>query len=298
MITAQQKLARRGLIGGTLMTAIAGVNPWLSVADAWLELTGALDDAPENPAMEAGSLLERSVLDWLERSEGIRLERDVFLRDPGGMFCANIDAVCHDADPPFLAEAKTAGIVGPRPDSEQWGEPQTDQVPERVIVQVHHYFGVLDAASPDAAPIRLALVPTLLGGRGFALYRVQRDDELVASLRELGRKFWVDHVAPRRPPEDFRPSLDAAKRIRRQPGLVTTLPEEVVEQWINAREQKKRADEALEAAQAQLLAALGPAEAGDFSGGQITYMTVRRKAYQVAESEYRQLRLKTKRGEQ
>jgi putative phage-type endonuclease len=286
MITAEQRQLRRRYIGSSDAAAILGLDPYRSASDVWMEKTGRLDDADRgndrgNDATAAGNVLERAVLDWAERSLDRPLNRDVM--KVAGDLCANLDGEWPGAlaSAPFVVEAKTTGIVGlPDPG---YGEPGTDQVPERVIIQTHHQMFVTGYA--------LAWVPVLIGGRGFCMYQVERDEALAAAIAERASAFVDRHVKTDTPPDDFRPSVEILRRARRQPGKVVTLDDEIVSRFVVARAARIQAEEAESYALADLIAALGDAEAGDYTAGRVTYFQATRKAYTVKESTYRTLRL-------
>ena len=81
--------------------------------------------------------------------------------------------------------------------STEFGEAGTDDIPAHVLVQVHHQMAVAEG-QPDFPPIDLVIVPTLLViGRGFVLFRVQKNAELCESIVEEGERFWREHVRRR-----------------------------------------------------------------------------------------------------
>jgi len=293
MITDLQKQQRRGLIGGTTMTAIAGVNRWETPADAYLDLTGQLEDRKTNEAMEAGKLFEAPLLAKLEMDLGVQLTRDVFIKDPGGIYCGNLDALCVSGPEPFIGEAKTTGLVGP-PDA-AYGDPEDSEIgenlPESVIVQTHHYFPLVDLL-PNVPKIRLAIIPVLIGGVGLVRYRLRRNDELCEAIRKMGRDFWTKYVIPRVPPPDSVPSLEVLKRVRRQPNKYVPVADELVERCFEDRKKKAEAIAQSEKSDSYLLAALGDAEGGTYSGGTVTYLESKRAGYTVEPTTYRQLRRK------
>jgi len=204
----------------------------------------------------------------------------VFPDPDDGIRIANLDGATRDNE---IVEAKTTTIA------DEWGDQLTDQVPERVLAQVHHQLGV---AGPD---FRVAYIPVLLPGfksLDFRLYRVERNDELVAAVAAAAVDFMENHIRPELPPDDFRPSLEVAKRIRREPDVVVDIPEDLFTAYKEAQAAASAAEKAKKAAQAELLAALGTAEGGSCALGSVTYLEQTRKSYTVAESTYRVLRLK------
>lgn len=287
MITELQRQQRADKIGSSDAAAILGLDPFKSASDVWLEKTGRVEPFAGNEATERGQLLEPALLTFAERQLGKRFARDVMCEHPSRLLVANLDgAVTEPHDFGFHAieiiEAKST-VMG-----EEWGEEGTDQVPERVSVQVHHQFACVPTA-------RVAWIPVLLPGyRSFQwrMYRVDRNDELVKIVEGQGIDFMEKYVKPQRQPSDFKPSLEVLNRVRREPEKVVPIADELVEKLIAVRTAKKRIEEACEATQAELLAALGDAEAGAYSKGMVTYFEQKRKGYTVADCTYRQLRTK------
>lgn len=278
MITEAQRQLRQKYIGSSDSPAILGVDPYRSAADVWLEKTGRADGFAGNANTDRGNLLEPVLLAWAERELGATLRRDRLFVHPGEILCANLDGFGED----FIVEAKTST------DPDEWGEPGTDEVPERVIVQTHHAMAVTG--------FRLAYVPVLLPGYrsfDFRMYRVAYNADLGAAVAEAGERFWREHVQPAVRPDDFRPSLEVLKRVRREPNKVVPIDPSLVGFWERAKELKRNAEKREEEARRAILTALADAEGGDCGDGRtVTYLETKRKGYAVEDCTYRQLRLK------
>jgi len=285
MITEQQRQERKKFIGSSDMAAILGIDPWRSAADVFIEKTQDLADV-ENESMSLGNRLESAVLDYAEDELG-PLKRNVFIPylSNGSHLAANLDGVVASSLAPV--EAKTSGIQRGFVPAEAWGDGE-DEVPEHVIIQCHVQLICTGNI--------VCYVPALLGGRGFVMYYVPRNEELVEIIHEKAAEFWDKFIATGTPPPDVSPSLEVVKRIRRQPKKIIDIPATLIQAWRDAKEAEKAATETTRAATAQLLAALGDAEQGNSSLGAITYMEQKRKAYLVKEGVFRVLRFKAKKG--
>jgi len=279
------------------MAAILGVDRWRTAYDVWLEKTGKLDPRAETEAMMAGNVFERSVLDYAEINLG-RLRRNVPMVMPGTPLMANVDAICRAGgqDP---VEAKTAGLFGPL--SEFWGADGTDQIPDRVIIQAHvlimcrRYWDVKRIAEAEAPAVDVCHVPAFLGGRGFALFHVRRNDRICDLIAETAIAFWENNVQADIPPDDSAATLAVAKRMIRDPGKVSPLADDLVAEWVEAKAAVREAEAAANTATARILSALGDAEAGQTTGrGAMTYYEQTRRGYTVGEKTYRVLRHKPK----
>lgn len=287
MITEQQRQQRRNFIGSSDAAALFGLDPFKTAADVYLEKTGRVTPDEGSEATDRGTLLEPAVLDWAQREIGVEFARGVMLTSEP--LAANFDGLSFESAPAFVVEAKTTTACA------DWGDPGTDEVPERVIVQVHHQFAVAGPA------FRLAYVPVLMplfGRFVFRMYRVERRDDLAEAVADAGREFMLKHVRADTPPPDCLPMLDTLRRMVRQPNKTVPLDEGIAASLIKARAAKSECEKACKDVERIVLAALGDAEAGEFPGGRITYLETKRKGYTVAESSYRTLRVKTERNGQ
>jgi putative phage-type endonuclease len=285
-ITKAQREQRKKHIGSSDMAAILGLDPYRNAYDVFLEKKGRLveeRDPDEKSQLTAGNRFESGVLEFARDQLG-ELRRNVYRALPSAHLGAHIDAIVKAAKEPV--EGKTAGLFGPV--TEQWGEPGTDEVPERVIVQ-----GMVHMLCVGA---EVCHVPAFIGGRGFLMYRVQRSEELGKVIIDRAITFWERHVLRDIPPDDCVPSLEIVRRVRRQPNKTILLPLSLKEQWEQAKQAVAVAKALAEKAEAELLAAMGDAEAADFgdSGKILTCCQQTRKAYTVKESTYSVLRMKAR----
>lgn len=261
-ITTAQLEKRKERLGSSDMAAILGLDPFRNAYDVWLSKTGKLEDQVGNEAMFAGQMFEDGVLQYAEGELG-KLTRNQFrsAKDRGIPLGANIDAMVVSTGMPV--EAKTAGLFGPLRDI--WGQTDTDEVPDRVIIQatVHMICSLTD----------LCHVVAFLGGRGFAKYVVQRDATIVDVVTETAVKFWSDHVLADVPPDSTIPHATAIKAIRREPESVVAIDQDLVDKWLGAKNDLKMFEDAKDGAERVLLTALGTAEGGQTDAGMLTYLS-------------------------
>lgn len=288
-LTAEQRTARRQYIGSSEAAAILGLDPYRSASDIWLEKTGQLAEWDGNEATERGRLLEPVLLDWAEGELRKEFSRDVMITHRNGMLCTNFDAIVaiHDGDIRESVEAKTTVI------EEGWGEPGTDEVPDRVIAQAHHGFACLPSLKTCWVPV---LLPTYRKF-DFRLYRIERNEKLVEAVELACTGFMERHVRLGIPPDDFRPSLEVLKRVRREPGKPVEIHRATLEKYIVLNAAVDHVTEERDAAKAALLAEMGDGDAASI-GGEIvaTYLETNRREHVVKASTYRQLRIKKAKG--
>jgi putative phage-type endonuclease len=251
---------RRTGLGSSDMAAVAGVSPWRSAFQVWLDKTGQAGEEPESEAMRWGTLLEPVVADEFARRTGLRVRRrHAVLRSPTcPVMLANLDREAYGDGGPGVLEVKTAGGRM----EEAWAD---GGAPDYYLVQVQHQLAVTGRR-------RGWLCCLLLGSRRLAIVPVERDDALIGDLERIATDFWR-FVESRTPPEvDGSASTSAAlARLhpRSEPGLSAVLPPEA-RQWLRdyrmyqqaEREAAARKDEAAN----RIKAALGDAEAGLLSG--------------------------------
>jgi len=282
-ITEQERLARRDHIGGSDMAAILGLDPWRSAEDVRLEKLGRLIDKPASDAMNAGNWLEGGVLAFAAEKLGEINTHPGPKEVIGTPIVVNTDGLLLATGNPI--EVKTAKLFGPS--KEEWGDEGTDQVPSRVIIQSTVHMMAWDRP--------ICHVPVLIGGRGFLMYEIPRNIQIVDIIREKAAEFWERNVQGDTPVEGSHASLEVVKLLKKEPNKIVTVDPVLIRAWLDAKEAEKIAEEAKETAQAAVLAALGDAEAGECGAlGAITYFNQTRKEYVCKASTFRVLRHKAK----
>jgi putative phage-type endonuclease len=174
---------RREYVGGPGAAAILGVNPYMTPVALWMQLTGRAPPVEVNDAMRSGQRLERAVLDFAAEKIGRKVLPGPFLRD--GILGGHLDGITEGELE--VVEAKTVRT------RRAWGEPGTGEVPPHVAAQCLHYLGLLAGA-------QVAWVPVLFSGLEFALYKVERDDAVIAQMREIVAQWWTSHIEADSPP--------------------------------------------------------------------------------------------------
>jgi putative phage-type endonuclease len=197
---------RKTGIGSSDAGAAVGLNPYQSQLELWLIKTGRDGDLPkidpndETSPMYWGTLLEPIVASHYTRRTGNKVRRiNAVLQHPDqdkSWMLANIDREVIGAADVQILECKTAGEFGSR----LW----RDGVPEYVVCQVQHQLAVTGKAAAD--------VCVLICGQEIRVYRIDRDDALIARLIELERQFWHYVETDTPPPADGSDSADVALR--------------------------------------------------------------------------------------
>jgi predicted phage-related endonuclease len=283
-ITETQRKNRIKHLGGSDLPVLFGLSRFKTPYDLWLEKTGQAEDAiPENDAMKAGKLFEDGVIAFAEEHLGkiIRNQRRVapasyiehlgkIIRNqrrvaPASYIASNIDGIVKSTGEPI--EIKVEGLFYKLRDG--WGDSGTDNVPYDVIVQAHAH--ILTSGS------ELCHVAAFLAGKGFCLYKIQRDQELIDLIQQKAAHFWENHVLTNIPPQNSTPTIEVLKRVKREPVTVDVEPY-IVNEYLLATQARKEAEAAEEEARRRLLSAMGTGEAVHSGDNLITYTEQERTA--------------------
>lgn len=204
-------LRRMSGIGGSDIGAICGVSPWKSPLDVYYDKTSEPESVISNEAFPVGetkalywgSVHEAAVAEAYTLVSGIKMMRyNRLIVDPQyPFFIANVDrlAYCEDGKRPFNTktgeiftetgiEIKTARFK-----DEDWGEEMTDEVPAQYFLQCQWYMGIIKS-------IKRFILVVLFGGNDMRVYVIERDDEIIAKIREVAKKFWLENVKSGNPP--------------------------------------------------------------------------------------------------
>ena len=202
LINREQWLSvRQQGIGSSDAAAAIGLNPYQSQLALWLEKTGRAtqaqpDSDDDSSPMYWGTVLEPIVAQHYSKRTDNKVRRvNAVLQHPSEPFMlANLDReIVGNADVQVL-ECKTAGIHG----AKLWA----DGVPEYMQVQVMHQLAVTGKRAADVA--------VLIAGQELRVYRIERDEQMIANLIELERQFWHYVETDTAPPADGSDSAETA----------------------------------------------------------------------------------------
>jgi len=264
--------AERALFIGSSDAAPAiGVSPWKTALQLWLEKRGEAEPEPENDAMHLGKLLEPVVLSMFTRRTGNRVlaHQQRFIHPEYPWMACTVDGLTDDGT---VVEAKTANWRV----AEKFGEEGTDAIPEEYVIQTTHAMAVTGA--------NLAIVPVLLGGDDLRIYRVERNDGLIAVLIEREQAFWRMVQEGRAPEPDWEHETtnQVLNAMYEPQGGTVHLDDQAVtyfETYWQAKRAEAAAQKVKKTAKAHLLALMGHASCAMLPNG--SKMT--RKKVDVAE---------------
>jgi putative phage-type endonuclease len=270
--------ARKQFIGASEVAAVLGVSPFKTAFEVWAEKTGRVEPFAGNKYTDGGNRFEPVVLDWAEEKLGA-LERNVVCKFGDAPVASTCDALTVERSP---VEAKTAGLFRPLP--EGWGEDGSDNVPDFYLIQCQ--------AQMLCTGADVAHLAAFLGGRGFAMFTIQRSEKICKFLADFLPEWWNRHVVADSAPPMENTSTEVLKRLKREPKKIIEVTAEAAVRLERARAAESEAKKEVEAAQAALLAQMGDAEAADFGDPArlLTFYEQTRKAHHVNESKFRVFR--------
>lgn len=191
---------RRSGLGGTDASAIIGVNPYASEMDVWLDKRGESAPIPDNPRMWWGRMLEPIVAHRYEVETGRKLwnpESAIYRHPEHDVLIGTPDRMVLDVPGGLGLDIKTAGVD----QAHKWGEPGTDEIPDQYAAQCCHYMLVTGSAAWEVA--------VLIGGNDFRVYRLKRDVEFEAHLKQRLLDWWKKHMV-----EGVAPSMSGSRGVR------------------------------------------------------------------------------------
>lgn len=178
--------ARRKGIGGSDVSAIAGLNKWKSPIGVYLDKTGQSPD--EDSAGEAaywGNVMEDVVAQEFVIRTGMRVrKRNAIIKHPEHEFMlANVDR---------LIVGKKEGLECKTASEYLKGDWEDEEIPAAYLLQCQHYMAVTGYQAWHIA--------VLIGGNKFIHKKIERDEELIEDLIGIEKDFWFNHVLAEVPP--------------------------------------------------------------------------------------------------
>jgi putative phage-type endonuclease len=251
------ELDRSLYIGGSDAAAILGLSPWKTTLDVYLDkVVGKNEevDASKAKIFARGKRMEPYIIDLFAEETGLVIaRRGCRYQHPEYPFlCAEIDA---EAESGENIEIKTVHPFA----SKDWGVMDTDEIPVYYAAQAMHGLMVTGK--------QVCIFGAMIGMDDFRTYRVDRDEDVIASLLQKEINFW-NMVQNRTPPEPQTTS-DAERLFKKDNGSAVEADENAIEAILNLKElkaKKKELDAAIDGEEAKLKIAMKDASIITMSG--------------------------------
>jgi putative phage-type endonuclease len=223
-LTREQWLERRrNYMCASDAASALGLSRWKSPLELCQEKWGEVEDKDPTEAMIRGQKLESLVLDMYRDRTGHTVNGEAFVvSDEHEWMAATPDGDDEDLGDLLQIKTVTAYIRN------QWGESGSQDIPEEVMLQVQHEMCVTGAdrdivvalfGSTDVFRMLVILKDGEMPAedlRGlaermddddgcsleYAVYSIDRDEEIIADLLEQEKAFWDDYVQAHETPPD------------------------------------------------------------------------------------------------
>lgn len=256
MITEKQREERLRGIGSSDAAAILGADPFRSPYDVWMEKTGRAQGFEGNAATWLGDKLESAVREALADQLAVKIVQPTStMIAANGIMRANLDGMIDTfkkGQP--VVEIKTTSR------GDDWGDPGTDQIPDRVLVQVTHQM--ICAESSEAV---IGVLTGDIRGLRFNSYYVPLDPDFAAIVEAGCIRFWQDYVMSDTPPP-LNKATDLTIKNLSDLERSSSDPVEVdlalVQDYLEATRLSSECDEAKKLARARIMAAMSDSRVG------------------------------------
>lgn len=254
-ITEKQLIERRKGVGSSDAAAIMGHDPFKSAHDVWREKMGIEPPFEGNDATDFGNMAEDMLRKYASKYVGmpVAAPKGAFVK---GVLRANVDGQvgAYGRGSPIV-ECKTSRI----PDG--WGEPGTDEVPNKVNIQVHHQMLCADAD--------FSYVVRLSPFMKVDVYEVPFNGDIGRSVLEQCTQWWERHVVNRHEP-DVTPATETTlayfKSLKRDNQIEAFINDDLINYYELAKAEEKAVEQKVRNARAKLEQAMGNAATGIGNG--------------------------------
>jgi len=162
-----------------------GLSPFKTAYQVYREKRKEVEDWQGNELTDWGKRMEPAIRQWYSDKTGrdVRLPDKIMYHPQHPFMLASLDGFTDDGR---VVEIKTARS------GKNWGEPETNQIPDYYAVQVHHYMTITG--------FQVADIPVSIAGSSPSLYIVEADKEISEMIIEACAKFW-ERVQSGNPPD-------------------------------------------------------------------------------------------------
>lgn len=169
---------RQAGIGGSDASCIAGLNPWKSAIQLYMDKKEENPQEQKSLRMELGNRLEGLVAELFTEATGLKVRNvNGILKNYKYPFAiANIDRAIV-GEKAFL-ECKTTNSYALK----EWEE----GVPAHYEIQCLHYMAITGATH--------CYIAALIGNSDFIWHKIERDQETIDYLMQIEKDFWENNI--------------------------------------------------------------------------------------------------------
>ena len=169
---------RQSGIGGSDASCIAGLNPWKSSIQLYMDKKEDTPKEIKNFRMELGTRLEGLVAELFTEETGLKVRNvnGILKNDNYPFALANIDRAIV-GEKAFL-ECKTTNSYALK----EWEE----GVPPHYEIQCLHYMAITGATH--------CYIAALIGNSDFIWHKIERDQETIDYLMQIEKDFWENNI--------------------------------------------------------------------------------------------------------
>lgn len=169
---------RQAGIGGSDASCIAGLNPWKSSIQLYMDKKQEDPQEIKSLRMELGNRLEGLVAELFTEETGLKVRNvnGILKNEKYPFALANIDRAIV-GEKAFL-ECKTTNSYALK----DW----EDGVPPHYEIQCLHYMAITGATH--------CYIAALIGNSDFIWYKIERDEETIEYLMQIEKDFWENNI--------------------------------------------------------------------------------------------------------
>lgn len=169
---------RQAGIGGSDASCIAGLNPWKSAIQLYMDKKQDNPQEIKSLRMELGNRLEGLVAELFTEETGLKVRNvnGILKNEKYPFALANIDRAIV-GEKAFL-ECKTTNSYALK----EWEE----GVPSHYEIQCLHYMAITGATH--------CYIAALIGNSDFIWHKIERDEETIDYLMKIEKDFWENNI--------------------------------------------------------------------------------------------------------
>ena len=211
---------RQSGIGGSDASAVAGINPWKTAVQVYIDKKQEEVKEVKSFRMELGNRLEGFVAELFTEETGLKVRNvnGILKNDKYPFAIANIDRAVV-GEKAFL-ECKVTNSFNKK----EWEK----SVPIYYQIQMNHYMAVTGATH--------CYVAALIGNEDLVIHKLERDEEMIDEIMKLEEMFWNNCILGDDFPmpdgsSDYSKTLDILYKNSKQEELILFEAEKILERY-------------------------------------------------------------------